>query len=93
MDLHHDLSAGHRVVVHAGIEKSKTAGSEGGHFFVLNIISHSNFERSGNDSDVFPLGMPVGCDPVSVGHLQTHRVVTVEAVGLPSSTANCAPGG
>ncbi len=58
VDLHHDLAAGHRVVVHVRIEKGKTAGGEGGHLVLIEDISHSNFEGSGDDGDVFPQGMP-----------------------------------
>jgi hypothetical protein len=69
VDLHHDFSAGHRVVMHVGIEISETAGRECSHLAFVKAISHSDLEGSGDDGDVFPLGMPMGRDAISVGHL------------------------
>ena len=60
MDLYHGRAVSHCVVLHVGIEESKTACGEGCHLLRLKNISHSNFERSGDDRDVFPQRMPVG---------------------------------
>ena len=40
MDLHHDLAARHRIVVHLRVEESKTAGGEGGHLVFIKDITH-----------------------------------------------------
>jgi hypothetical protein len=58
VDLHYSFSAGHGVVVHVGIEKSKAPSRERFHLVVIKVIAHPDFERPGNDSDVFPLRVP-----------------------------------
>src|ERR1700731_4064959 len=45
VDLHHDFSAGHCVVMHIGIEKSKTAGRVFSHLAFIKAVSHPDFER------------------------------------------------
>ncbi len=75
MDLDHNFSTGHCVVMHIGIEISETTGWEGSHLALVKAISHSHFKDPCDDSDVFPLRMPMRRDAISVGHLQTHGVI------------------
>jgi hypothetical protein len=76
MDLHYDFAPGHRVMMHVGIEIRKTAGWEICHLAFVKVISHADFKRPEDDGDVFPLRVPMGRDPASVRHLQTHGVIT-----------------
>jgi hypothetical protein len=55
VDFGDNFSAGHRVVLYLGIEASETAGWESSRLAFFKAISHSNFEGSRSDSDVFPL--------------------------------------
>ena len=82
MDLHHDFPAGHRVVMHVGIEISETAGWESSHLAFVKAISHSDLEGPGDDSDVFPLRMPMGRDAISVRHPQAHSVIATRGAGV-----------
>jgi hypothetical protein len=93
VDLYHDLAGSHCIVVHIGIEESKTAGGEGCHLGRLKNISHSNFERSGDDRDVFPQGMLVGRDPVSVRHLHTHGIFTAGGARVALEYSELCAGG
>jgi hypothetical protein len=68
VDLHHGFSTGFCVMMHVGIEIGETAGRESPHLAFVKAISHSNLEGPAEDSDVFPLGMPMRRDAVSVGH-------------------------
>lgn len=45
MNLHHDFSAGHRVMMHIGVEIGETAGWEISHLGFVEVVPHSNFER------------------------------------------------
>jgi hypothetical protein len=92
VDLHDSLSASHGIVMHVGIEKGKAPCSERFHLVGIELIAHADFERPGNDRDVFPLRVPMGSDAEPIRHLQANGKVAVEAVGSPSRTANCAPG-
>lgn len=49
MDLHHDFSDRHGVVVHIGIEIRETAGREIAHFGFIKAVAHSDFERPGEN--------------------------------------------
>ena len=75
MDLHHDFSTGHRVVMHVRIEKRKASSWESAHFALIEGIAHANLESPGDNRDVFPLRMPMRRDAVSVWHLQAHGVI------------------
>ena len=55
VNLHDGFSASHGEVVHVGIEKGKAPGSERLHFVALKFVPHPQFERSGDDGDVFPV--------------------------------------
>ena len=41
MNLHHDFSASHRVVMHVRIKISETAGREYSHFALVEAVSHT----------------------------------------------------
>src|ERR1700733_2826990 len=69
-------------MMHVGIEKGETTGRESSHLAFVEVVPHSNLEGPGDDSDVFPLGMPMRCDAVSIGHLQAHRVITTGSGGV-----------
>ena len=75
MDLHDSLAASHGVVVHVGVEKGKAAGNERFHLVDFKLIAHADFERSGNNGDVFPAGVEVGVNAEAIGHLQANREV------------------
>src|SRR5271165_796537 len=75
VDLDHNFSAGHGVVMHVGIQISETASWENSHLAFVKAISHANLEGPRDDRDVFPLRMPMRRDAISVRHLQTHGVV------------------
>src|SRR5260370_33266913 len=53
VDLHDSLTASHGVVVHVGVEKGKAPGNERFHLVGVKLIAHADFERSGNNGDVF----------------------------------------
>ena len=82
MDLDHNPSAGHRVVMHVGVEISETAGRESCYLALLKAISHPDLESPIDDGHVFPLRMPMGCDAVSVRHLQAHGVIPARGTGV-----------
>jgi len=44
MNLHHDFSACHRVMMHIRVEISEATGWEISHFAFVKAVSHSNFE-------------------------------------------------
>ena len=44
MYLDNDLAAGHGVVMHVGVEKSKTAGSKRRHLLSVEVIAHTHLE-------------------------------------------------
>ena len=75
MDLHDRFSAGHGEVVHVGVEKGKAPGYERFHLVRLKLIAHAEFERPGNDRDVFSVRVKVGRDAEPVRHLQANREV------------------
>jgi hypothetical protein len=91
VDFGRNFSARHRGVLHIGIEASETAGRESSRLAFVKAISHSNFEGSGDDGDVFRLKMPTWLDTGI--HLQTHCVIPVCStwIALISSIASCAP--
>src|ERR1700691_543207 len=76
MDLHDHFSGCHCVVMHIGIEISETPGRKISHFGFVKPISHADFEGALDDSDVFPVGVPMWRDPISVRHLQPYRVIS-----------------
>ena len=82
MDLDHNFSAGHSVVMHIGIKISETAGRESSHLAFVKAITHANFEGPSDNSDVFPLRMPMWRDAISVRHLQAHRIITTGTTGV-----------
>jgi len=82
VDLHHDFPAGHRVVMHIGIEKSKTTGRENSHLAFVKAISHSDLEGPCDDRHVFPLRMPMGRDAIPVRHPQAYGVITTRGAGV-----------
>jgi hypothetical protein len=92
-DLYNGFSASHGVVAHVGVEKGKAPGYERAHLVAVKFIPHPDFEPPGDDSDVFPLRVPMGRDALAIGHLQANLNSPLEAVGSPSSAANCAPAG
>ncbi len=63
-------------MMHVRVEEAKTAGSEGCHLVRVKNISHPQLECSRDDSDIFAQGMKVGCDAVSIRHLQADGVIT-----------------
>jgi hypothetical protein len=75
MYLHDDLAAGHSVVMHVRVEKSKTTRGKRHHLVCVKVIAHAHLERAFEHSDVFARGMKVRRDAVPVGHFQTHREV------------------
>src|ERR1700720_2090427 len=68
--------------MHFGIEIGETAGRESAHLAFVKVISHSDFEGSGDDRDVFPLRMPMGRDAISVRHLQTNGIIATRCTGI-----------
>ena len=76
MNLHHDFSAGHRVMMHIRVEIRETTGWEISHLAFVKAISHPDFKSPTDNSDVFPLGMPMRRDAISVRHLQTYGVIS-----------------
>ena len=82
MNLHHDLSLDHCVVVHVGVEISEAAGREGSHLCRVKVVAHSDFECSGQDGDVLTMRMPVESNAVAAGHLQTDRKVAGGRCGV-----------
>ncbi len=75
VDLHNGFSGGHGIVVHVGVEESKASGNESFHLAGVKLIAHADFERPGNDRDVFPVGVPMGRDTEPIRHLQANREV------------------
>src|SRR5512137_2384471 len=73
VDLHNGFPGGHGVVVHVGVEESKAPGAERFHLAGIKLIAHADFERPGNDRDVFPVRVPMGRDTEPVRHLQANR--------------------
>jgi len=69
MDLDNGFSAGHGIVVHVGVEKREAPGDEHFHLVGIKLVAHANFERSGNDRDVFSVRVPVGRDAEPIRHL------------------------
>src|SRR5215467_748148 len=67
MYLHDDLAAGHSVMMHLGVEKSKTTGSKRRHLVCVEVIAHTHLERAFKHGDVFPKGMKVRRDAIPVG--------------------------
>lgn len=72
MNLNHNLSSGHRVMVHAWIEISKTARRESHQPAFVKSVAHANFEIAENYCDVFPVRVPMRRNFVAARHLQTH---------------------
>src|SRR6266853_6785923 len=70
VNLHDGFSASHGEVVHVRVEKGKAPGNERLHFVRLELIAHPEFERSGDDRDVFPLRVPMGRNAEPIRHLQ-----------------------
>ena len=62
MYLHDDLSAGHGVVMHIGVEKGKTTGGKCRHLACVKVIAHSHLEGAFEHSDIFTKGMKVRRD-------------------------------
>src|SRR5262249_20837760 len=65
VDLHHDLAACHREVVHARIEVREAPCRECRHLAFNKAIAHSDLESSRNHSYVFALRVPVRCNSIS----------------------------
>ncbi len=82
MDLHDSLTASHGVVVHVGVEKGKAPRNKRFHLAGVKLITHADFERSGNDSDVFPAGVEVRINAETIGHLQTNGEVAGGSGGV-----------
>ena len=93
MDLDHDFSAGHCVVMHVRIEKRKASCWESSHLALIKGISHTNLESTGDNRDVFPLRMPMRRDALSVGHLQTHGVIPARCAGVALQHGKLRAGG
>src|SRR4029077_8118297 len=72
MDLHDSFSTRHCEVVHVRIEKGKAPGGERFHLVSVKFIAHADFERPGNDGDVFPLRVPMRSDAEPIRHLQSN---------------------
>ena len=75
MNLDHNLSAGHRIVMHIGIEIGKTAPRKIAHLGLIEAISHPYLKSPCNHSYVLAFRMPVRGDAISVRHLQAHGVI------------------
>jgi hypothetical protein len=82
VDLHDGFSASHGVVVHVRVEKGKAPGNERFHLVGVKIISHPDFERPGDDRDVFPLRVPMGRDAEAIRHLQANCEVAAGGGGV-----------
>src|SRR5262252_1171786 len=72
MYLHDNLSAGHGIVMHVRVEKSKTASGKGRHLACVKVIAHAHLECAFEHSDILAKGMKVRWDAVPVRHFQTH---------------------
>src|SRR5215470_11695577 len=75
VDLHNGFSGSHSIVVHVRVEESKAPGNERFHLAGVKFIAHADFERPGNDRDVFPVRVTMGRDTEPIRHLQTNREV------------------
>jgi hypothetical protein len=62
--------------------QENTAAGELPHLVLVEAIPHPNLECAGDDRNVFAKRMPVGRDPVTVRHFQTHGEVTGGAGGI-----------
>src|ERR1700722_14341718 len=62
VDLHHNIAAGHRVVVHVGIEIGKAARGKTQHAALVEVVAHANFECPRNHSHILAVRMPMRCD-------------------------------
>src|ERR1700690_532132 len=69
--------------MHVRIEIGEATSREGCHRALVKVISHPNLECPRDDGDVFPLGMPMGRDAVSIGHLQAHSVISARGAWVP----------
>src|SRR6202000_971612 len=75
VDLDHNLSTCHRVVMLVWVHIGETADRKSYHRHRLKAITHPNLEDSRDDGDVFPQRMPMRCYAVAVRHLQANGVV------------------
>src|SRR5580704_15737666 len=69
VDLYDGLSASHSEVVHVRVKKGKATGRECSHFVGFELIPHADFERSGNDRDVFAIRVPMRGNAEPIRHL------------------------
>jgi len=75
MDLDNGFSRGHGVVVHVGVEEGKAPSNENVHLAGVKLIAHADFERPGDDRDVFPARVPMRRDTEPIRHLQANRKI------------------
>src|ERR1700683_3090700 len=76
MDLPDHSPACHCIVMHIGSEISETPRRKTSHLGFIKPVSHADFEGPADDSDVFPIGVPMWRDPISIRHLQPYRIVS-----------------
>src|SRR5208337_3335978 len=82
VDLDHSVSAGHGVMVHAGIEIGEGTLREAHHLAHVEGVSHADLQSPRDYSDVFALGMPMRRNAIAIRHLQPNRVISARGHGV-----------